>query len=176
MNVLRCALIAVSLAVTAAGQMKDDLVGTWKLVSYWSTRPNGERVQPYGPHPTGFLTYTPQGRMSAILGDPARPRLSTEDRLATSVAERAEVFIGGLELANAYSELADAKEQRIRFEEEAERIRAAAGHATLPERFLEAIAHMPECGGIALGMDRLAMLFCGTELIRDVMAFPDDEA
>ena len=100
-------------------------------------------------------------------------RLNPKDR---SAAERAEVFIGGLELANAYSELADAKEQRIRFEEEAERIRAAAGHATLPERFLEAIAHMPECGGIALGMDRLAMLFCGTELIRDVMAFPDDEA
>ena len=102
MNVLRCALIAVSLAVTAAGQMKDDLVGTWKLVSYWSTRPNGERVQPYGPHPIGFLTYTPQGRMSAILGDPARPRLSTEDRLATSVAERAEAFLNFVAYAGTF--------------------------------------------------------------------------
>jgi lysyl-tRNA synthetase class 2 len=92
-----------------------------------------------------------------------------------SVAERAEVFIGGLELANAYSELTDAAEQAKRFREAIERIRRERGQQMpLPEKFLEAVENLPECGGIALGIDRLVMLFCDADKIDDVMAFTED--
>ena len=94
-----------------------------------------------------------------------------------SVAERAEVFIGGLELANAYSELADAREQEKRFGEPIEQIRRERGQEMpLPEKFLEAMERLPECGGIALGIDRLVMLFCDADSIDEVMAFTQDTA
>ena len=92
MKVLCILVVVAALAPTAMGQKKDDLVGTWKLVSAWSTRPNGERVALYGEHPMGFLTYTREGRMTAILSDSERPRLSSEDRLAVPTAERAAAF------------------------------------------------------------------------------------
>jgi lysyl-tRNA synthetase class 2 len=91
------------------------------------------------------------------------------------IAERAEVFIGGLELANAYSELVDVKEQASRFREAIEQIRRERGQTMpLPEKFLEAVARLPECGGIALGIDRLVMLFCDAAAIDDVMPFTAD--
>jgi lysyl-tRNA synthetase class 2 len=93
------------------------------------------------------------------------------------VAERAEVFIGGLELANAYSELIDAREQENRFKEAIEQIRRERGQLMpMPENFLKAMALMPECGGIALGIDRLVMLFCDADSIDDVMPFTVDTA
>ena len=98
-------------------------------------------------------------------------RLNADDK---RIAERAEVFIAGLELANAYSELNDAHEQRRRFESEAEVIRRAGGKANLSETFLEAVSHLPPCGGIALGIDRLVMLFCDTRSIQDVIPFPHE--
>jgi lysyl-tRNA synthetase class 2 len=101
----------------------------------------------------------------------ALARLRPDD---PAVAERAEVFIGGLEIANAYTELNDPREQRSRFEAEVERIREQGREASLPRRFLEAIETMPSCGGIALGVDRLVMLMCGTDAIEDVIAFPAD--
>jgi elongation factor P--(R)-beta-lysine ligase len=117
------------------------------------------------------------GRPVILAGYPAPmaalARLNVRDR---GVAERAEVFVGGLELANAYTELNDPDEQRRRFEAEAKLIRQAGGRAPLPGRFLEAVAHLPQCAGIALGMDRLVMLLCNTDAIQDVMAFPQDEA
>ena len=94
-----------------------------------------------------------------------------------SVAERAEVFIGGLELANAYSELTDAAEQVKRFREAIEQIKRERGQQmAMPEKFLEAVENLPECGGIALGIDRLVMLFCDADKIDDVMAFTEDTA
>lgn len=93
------------------------------------------------------------------------------------LAERAEVYIGGLELANAYSELTDAAEQRRRFLEEIEAIKAQRGSVMpVPEAFLEAVGGMPECGGIALGMERLTMLFCDAARIDEVMAFSAGDA
>ena len=92
MNILWVIVIVAALAGTASGQGKDDLVGTWKLVSAWSTRPNGERVVLYGKHPIGFLTYTKEVRMSAMLTDSDRPPLSSEDRIAAPAAERAAAF------------------------------------------------------------------------------------
>ncbi|RJO62399.1 MAG: EF-P lysine aminoacylase GenX [Dehalococcoidia bacterium] len=91
------------------------------------------------------------------------------------VAERAEVFIGGLELANAYSELTDLKEQWRRFTEEIKQIERQQGRKMkMPDSFIEAVGFMPECGGIALGMDRLAMLLCDAGSIDEVIAFTAD--
>ena len=93
------------------------------------------------------------------------------------VAERAEVFIGGLELANVYSELRDAQEQERRFHEAIEQIRKEYGQQiAMPQKFLEAIAHLPECGGAALGIDRLVMLLCNADSIDEVIAFTVDTA
>jgi elongation factor P--(R)-beta-lysine ligase len=101
-------------------------------------------------------------------------RLKPED---SKVAERVEVFMGGLELANGFSELTDASEQTSRFREAVEEIRMERGkNMPLPEKFLESVARLPDCGGIALGMDRLVMLFCDAPTIDDVMAFTSDTA
>lgn len=89
------------------------------------------------------------------------------------VAERWELYLGGLELANAFSELTDAAEQRSRFEACAAE-RAAAGREVYPldRPFLEALeGGLPPCGGIAVGVDRLAMLLANVPHIRDVIPF-----
>ena len=89
-----------------------------------------------------------------------------------AVAERFELYIGGLELANGFSELTDAREQRQRFEE-AQEARAAKNWARypMPVKFLTAIETMPESAGIALGIDRLAMILANTDKIDDIVAF-----
>jgi len=93
------------------------------------------------------------------------------------VAERAEVFIGGLELANAYSELTDAAEQERRFKQEIDSLALEGNNnIAMPQRFLDAVARLPRCGGIALGIDRLVMLFCDAASIDEVIAFPWDLA
>ena len=89
-----------------------------------------------------------------------------------SVAERTEIFIGGLELANIFSELTDPAEQRRRFEKELMVVREHRKDATAPEDFLEALAKLPEAAGGALGIDRLAMLLCNAASIDEVTAFP----
>lgn len=93
-----------------------------------------------------------------------------------AVAERFELYIGGLELCNGFSELNDAAEQRRRFAAERDIMQAAGRTAyPLPERFLESLAHLPDCAGNALGVDRLVMLFCDAAAIDDVLAFaPED--
>jgi elongation factor P--(R)-beta-lysine ligase len=90
------------------------------------------------------------------------------------VAERAEVFFGGLEIANGYSELIDPVEQEKRFQEEIRLIREQGRDTEMPRKFLEAMRFMPECGGIALGVDRLVMLFCDAATIDEVMPFTSD--
>ncbi len=94
------------------------------------------------------------------------------------LAERFEVFYEGVELANGYHELADASEQRRRFEADLEG-RRAEGLPEVPvdERLLAALEHgLPDCAGIALGIDRLVMLAAGARNIADVLAFPIDRA
>lgn len=92
-------------------------------------------------------------------------------------AERAEVFIGGLELVNVYSELNDPAEQKRRFEEAIRQISAEKGVSMpLPQMFLEAVPHLPRCGGAALGIDRLVMLLCDAGSIDEVIPFTADKA
>ena len=89
-----------------------------------------------------------------------------------TIAERFELYIGGLELANGFSELTDANEQRQRFEEASEaRTRKNWARYTMPEKFLQALQTMPQSAGIALGIDRLVMILADTDKIDDVVAF-----
>ncbi|AKJ06343.1 lysyl-tRNA synthetase class 2 [Archangium gephyra] len=100
-------------------------------------------------------------------------RLKPED---PTVAERTELYARGLELANGFSELTDAVEQRARLVEEQE-FRRNAGRAVYPldERFLDAVGRMPPSAGIAVGLDRILMLLLGVESISDVLLFPAHE-
>ena len=89
------------------------------------------------------------------------------------VAERFELFLGSLELANGYHELLDAGEQAARFERELA-LRRERGDAAPPVdgNLLDALRHgMPACAGVALGVDRLLMAMLGTDRIADVLAF-----
>ena len=90
-----------------------------------------------------------------------------------AVAERVELYANGTELANGFSELTDAAEQRRRLEDEQEQ-RRSAGRPAYPidERFLSAVSRMPEAAGVAVGLDRILMLILGLERIEDVLLFP----
>jgi lysyl-tRNA synthetase class 2 len=90
------------------------------------------------------------------------------------LAERFEVYVCGLELANAFGELTDAATQRTRFEADRARKRALYGYDyPVDEDFLAALAHgLPESAGIALGVDRLVMLATGAASIEDVLWAP----
>ncbi|NIQ96283.1 MAG: EF-P lysine aminoacylase GenX [Desulfuromonadales bacterium] len=93
-----------------------------------------------------------------------------------SVAERFELYICGLEIANAFSELTDPVEQRERFEADEAARRAAGGRPyPLPENFLRDLGTMPCAAGIALGLDRLVMLLTDSPSIDDVVAFTPEE-
>ena len=95
------------------------------------------------------------------------------ERDGIDVAERFELYLGPLELANGYHELTDAAEQRRRFERDVA-VRASRGIAAPPidEALLSALgAGMPSCAGVALGVDRLLMAMLGTSRIGDVLAF-----
>lgn len=113
-----------------------------------------------------FLTEYPASMASLARTKPGAPE----------VAERFELYIDGLELANAFSELTDPQEQRRRFEADEEARRNAGKTAyPLPEKFLTELSSMPEAAGIALGVDRLIMLLTDTVSIDDVVVFSPDE-
>ncbi len=93
-----------------------------------------------------------------------------------TVAERVELYIGGLEMANGFTELTDAVEQRSRFErEEAYRRSRGKRPYPLPEKFLAELPDMPPSAGIALGVDRLVMLFLDAKSIDEAIAFTPEE-
>jgi len=121
----------------------------------------------------GFSKNRPTVLLDYPAANASMARLKLGDR---RVAERAEVFIAGLELANAYTELTDAAELEKRFREVMEETGDSEGHRPMPRRFLKAMADMPACGGIALGVDRLVMLLCDAASIDKVVAFPREMA
>ncbi len=94
----------------------------------------------------------------------------------STVAERVELYAKGVELANGFSELTDAVEQRARLVEE-QALRRSLGRPVYPldERFLEAVGRMPPSAGIAVGLDRILMLLMGAQSITDVLLFPAHE-
>jgi lysyl-tRNA synthetase class 2 len=117
------------------------------------------------------------GRPTILYDYPAErktlARLKQED---LTVAERFELYIGGLELANAFSELIDAEEQRRRFHLENEN-RRSMGKCVypLPEKFLAELENMSPSAGIALGVDRLVMVFLNAATIDEVVGFSPEE-
>ncbi len=92
----------------------------------------------------------------------------------TPVAERFEVYLNGIELANGFHELSDANEQRLRFQNDLS-ARAMYGYAEVPvdEYLLAALTDgFPDCAGVALGIDRLLMLLTKASEISTVISFP----
>lgn len=124
-------------------------------------------VEPHiGKEKPAFVYHFPASQASLA-------EISTEDH---RVAERFEVYYKGIELANGFRELTDSREQRQRFEQD-NRKRTARG---LPQHpidtyLLEALAHgMPDCSGVALGVDRIVMLALKAETLSEVIAFSVD--
>jgi lysyl-tRNA synthetase class 2 len=94
------------------------------------------------------------------------------------VAARFEAYLNGVELANGFYELADSAEQRARFVNDLERRRHDnLKPVSMDERLLSALeSGLPDCAGVALGVDRLVMIASGANSLHDVMAFPFDSA
>ncbi|MFC3715426.1 EF-P lysine aminoacylase EpmA [Luteimonas soli] len=129
------------------------------------------RIQPGFPRDAILVVrdYPPSQCALARIRQP--DHAAAADELA--VAERFELYLGPLELANGYHELADADEQRARFERDLV-VRQGRGLSPpgIDERLLAALAHgLPGCAGVALGVDRLLMAMLGTDAIADVLAF-----
>lgn len=127
------------------------------------------RIEPHlgQAHPT-FLTHWPAAQAALARCDPADPR----------VAERFELFVCGMELANAFVELTDAAEQRARFIDDRARRHALYGGEDWPldEDFLAAMEFgMPPSAGIALGFDRLAMIASGADRVDQVQWLPEGQ-
>jgi lysyl-tRNA synthetase class 2 len=159
-DVLATAGDAAALAVGAGADLRDG--EGWEGLFF---RLLLERVEPHlgQAHPT-FLTHWPAAQAALARRDPADPR----------VALRFELFLCGMELANAFEELTDPAEQRARFVEDRARRHALYGQDwPLDEDFLAALAHgMPSASGIALGFDRLAMAASGADRIGQVQWLP----
>ncbi len=115
-------------------------------------------VQPH------FITGYPAALTPLAKQDPEDPRL----------VERFELFLGGFEVANAFSELNDPDEQRRRFEEQVRAAEAGDDEAhPVDEDYLRALEHgLPPTGGLGMGIDRLVMLLCDAPSLREVILFP----
>jgi lysyl-tRNA synthetase class 2 len=114
------------------------------------------------PYPI-FLTEYPASMAALARKKESDPRVS----------ERFECYIGGIEIANAFSELTDAAEQRTRFElEQKQRADLGKTRIELDEEFLSLLGHIPKAAGISIGVDRLVMLLEDKRDINDVMFWP----
>jgi lysyl-tRNA synthetase class 2 len=159
-DVLATAGDAAALAAQAGARLRDN--ETWEDLFF---RLLLERIEPQlgRAHPT-FLTHWPAAQAALARRDPADPR----------VAERFELFVCGIELANAFVELTDPVEQRRRFVTDRARRHALYGPDwDMDEDFLAALSKgMPPSAGIAMGFDRLAMIASGADRIGQVLWLP----
>jgi len=102
--------------------------------------------------------------------------LARQKTTEEGVAERFELYISGVELGNGFSELTDKKTQRQRFVEEYSRMEGeCSGQKRLPEKFLAALDSLDRAAGIAMGLDRLLMLFWGENELKNVVTFSCEE-
>jgi elongation factor P--(R)-beta-lysine ligase len=119
------------------------------------------------------------GRLTFIYDFPAAAAALARIRPGEPpVAERFELYLDGVELANGFQELTDPQEQRRRFEQDA-RTRRQRGLPAVPmdNRFIAALAHgLPACSGVALGFDRLVMSAARAASVAETLAFPLDRA
>jgi len=153
--------------VAALGDIRLDATGLGR--DDWLDLLMTHRIQPELPDSRLTLVYDyPAGQCALARLRPGTPPL----------AERFEAYLGPLELANGFHELADAQEQRVRFIAD-QAIRSARGRPSPPldENLLAALGHgLPNCAGVALGIDRLLMAMQGAESISEVLAFPSDRS
>ena len=143
----------------ALGVELDETLGWGKLVDQLFSR----RVEPLLVDPTFVMDYPVE--LSPF---------AKQHRSAEGLVERWEAFVGGIEIANAFSELNDPDEQRRRFEAQAEELRRGDAE-TQPhdEDFLRALEQgMPPTAGVGLGIDRLVMILTGAPSLREVLLFP----
>lgn len=126
-----------------------------------------EKVEPHlGLASPTFLCDYPAELASLARLKPENPQL----------AERFELYLGGIELANGFTELTDPAEQRQRFiRERALIVQAGRDPGPMPESFLRALASLPAAAGIALGLDRLVMLLTGAANLEAVVSFRPEE-
>ena len=146
----------------ALGDVQIDAHGLWR--DDWLDLLLTHRIQP---------TF-PVDRITVISDYPATQCALAKIRADDSpVAERFELYVGAQELANGYHELTDAAEQRARFERDnARRRQRGLIEVPIDARLLAALEQgMPDCAGVALGVERLLMAMLGTDDIRDVLAF-----
>jgi lysyl-tRNA synthetase class 2 len=167
---------ALARAVAERGMAPESDRGRGRLIDQLF----GATVEPYLDEPTFLVDFPIE------ISPLAKPRRG-EPRLA----ERFELFIGGMEIANAYSELNDPIEQRRRFEAQLDQAqgsrlkaqrrsktaslqpRASSLERRIDEGFIEALEYgMPPAGGLGVGVDRLAMLLLNQPSIKDVILFP----
>ena len=143
----------------AMGVELESGVGWGKLVDTVFSK----RVEPTLIEPTFILDYPKE------LSPFAKAHRSKE-----GVVERWEAFLGGVEIANSFSELNDPDEQRRRFEQQAEELARGDDEAQpYDESFIEALEQgMPPTGGVGLGIDRLVMMLTGASSLREVVLFP----
>lgn len=142
-----------------AGSLCGDSIANWLDYLF------SERIQP------GLG----QGRLSFVQGYPACLPSLARTRLADRrVVERVEVFLAGMELGNGYHELADAAEQQVRFEAALdERRRLGLPRPPLDYRLLAALEHgLPDCAGMAIGLDRLLMARLSLGTLDETLCFP----
>ncbi|MBA56546.1 MAG: hypothetical protein CMK89_19010 [Pseudomonadales bacterium] len=127
-------------------------------------------VEPQLPRNGVFLTEFPTSKASLAQAGTAAD--------GTPVALRAELYLGGVEIANGYQELVDAAEQATRFKADLHH-RQTNGLPTVPypSELVSALQHgFPESAGVALGLDRLLMVLLNCERIQDILSFPIDRA
>ena len=142
-------VLVVGLGLVVAGRLVDHLLSRY--------------VEPRLERPTFLFDYP-------VELSPLAKRHRAQDGLV----ERWEAFAGGMEFANAFTELNDPDEQRARFEAQA-RYAAAGDEESQPydEVFVQALEQgMPPAGGIGIGIDRVVMLLTGRRTIREVVLFP----
>jgi hypothetical protein len=101
--IIAAALISMAVPADGMAQANDALVGTWKLVSATDTAQNGDVRDAFGSNATGFLTYTADGRMMAIVSFGGRKPLSVPDYISAPAEERAKAFATFFAYAGRYT-------------------------------------------------------------------------